>query len=292
MSKRILVTGVNGQLGQSLKALVNASPDFIFAGRAEMDLSLLSALEEKLEFYHPDIIVNCAAYTAVDKAEEEEELALTVNALAPEIMAKYCRKHQSGLIHLSTDYVFDGTQSRPYLETDPVSPLNAYGRTKLHGERKVLNAYPDAVIIRTSWVHSPYGNNFVKTMLRLMDTRDSIKVVSDQKGTPTYAHDLAGAILHIIQSNQWIPGIYHFSNAGETTWFDFALEIKKLAGKQTEVHPITTEEYPVKALRPKYSVLNKSKIRNHFGIPIPGWQEGLKNCLKELGIFTNRESAD
>jgi dTDP-4-dehydrorhamnose reductase len=289
---RILVTGKNGQLGGSIHKVVSASSaeintyqnlnEFVFVGRGELDLSQ----EEGVANYFNnndkfDIIINCAAYTAVDKAEEEQELANQVNHIAVKQLAEIANKQQAKLIHISTDYVFDGESDKPYVETDKTTPINVYGKTKLAGEKVLQEVMPaNAVIIRTSWVYSEYGNNFVKTMLRLGKERDEINVVDDQIGSPTYATDLAEAILTIInnkdyQNEENLAEIYHYSNEGEISWYDFAKEIFKLAKIDCKVSSITTEQYLTPAKRPKNTFMNKDKISETFGIDIPNWKESI-----------------
>lgn len=284
---KILVTGENGQLGSELKELSSAYPqhDFIFADRNTLDLSNLCKLEDYFDDKTFDVIINCAAYTAVDKAESDEELANTINHRAVSLLAKIAKKKNISLIHISTDYVFDGKNFSPYIETDPTDPQGIYGRTKRDGENAILEVSPkNSIIIRTSWVYSSFGNNFVKTMLRLGKERDSLGVIFDQVGTPTYARDLAKTILDILpQINNESPEIYHYSNEGVASWYDFAQVIFKLTNIACEVTPITTDQYPTPATRPHYSLLNKNKIKEHFGISIPYWKNSLKECLNQLG---------
>jgi len=286
MSK-ILVTGVNGQLGSELRALSGFYPqhDFTFADRNTLDFSNLCKLEDFFEDKSFDVIINCAAYTAVDRAESDEELANTINHRAVSLLAKIAKKKNISLIHVSTDYVFDGKNYRPYIETDPTDPQGVYGRTKCDGENSILDVAPaNTIIIRTSWVYSTFGSNFVKTMLRLGKERDSLGVIFDQVGTPTYARDLASAILDILpQINNVTPEVYHYSNEGAASWYDFSQAIFELAGIQCTVNPITTDQYPTPASRPHYSLLNKSKIKNDFEIIIPYWRDSLKECLTQLG---------
>ena len=284
MRKKILVTGANGQLGMELQQLSKAYPlfEFIFTTREEMPLDNPGAISNFIAKHQPQYFINCAAHTAVDKAESEKELAYQINAEAPGIIAKACKENNVQLIHISTDYVFNGTGTVPYKESDATDPVNLYGDSKLQGEKKVMEFNPDSIIIRTAWVYSEFGKNFVKTMLRLMADKDQISVVSDQSGTPTYAADLAEAILQIISSQQWTPGIYHFSNEGAITWYDFAVAIKELSGSNCKVNPITTSQYPTPAKRPGYSVLDKTKIRQTFSIPPKDWKASLSICLQKL----------
>lgn len=276
--EKILVTGSNGQLGSELRLLSGNYPQFewIFADRNQISLDNLSILENQLESVNPDIIVNCAAYTAVDKAESEKELADTINHLAVGILAGWSSKNNSKLIHVSTDYVFDGTSSTALTENAPTNPVNVYGATKLAGEHLCLQKKPEAIILRTSWVYSSFGNNFVKTMSRLMIERDTLSVVNDQIGSPTYAADLAQAIMTIITHSNWTGGIYNFSNEGEISWYEFALAIKEIGGYTCEVSGIPSSSYPTPAKRPAYSLLDKSKIKKEFQVTVPNYKESLK----------------
>jgi dTDP-4-dehydrorhamnose reductase len=284
MRKKILVTGANGQLGMEIKQLSKAYPlfEFIFTTREEMPLDNPEVIRDFIAKHQPQFLINCAAHTAVDKAESEKDLAYQVNAEAPGIIATACKENNVQLIHISTDYVFNGNGTAPYKESDATDPVNLYGDSKLQGEKKVMEFKPDSIIIRTAWVYSEFGKNFVKTMLRLMADKDQISVVSDQSGTPTYAADLADAILRIISSQQWTPGIYHFSNEGNITWYDFAVAIKELSGSNCKVNPIAAAQYPTPAKRPGYSVLDKTRIKSTFGITIPGWRESLAMCLDKI----------
>lgn len=284
---RILVTGENGQLGCELKAISSsyAQHEFTFVGRETLDLSNLCKLEDYFEGKAFDILINCAAYTAVDKAQGDEDLANTINHLAVSLLAKIAKKMDITFVHISTDYVFSGQNYRPYLETDPTDPQGVYGRTKRDGENAILNVAPkNSIIIRTSWVYSSFGNNFVKTMLRLGKEKDSLGVIFDQVGTPTYARDLAKTILDILpQLNNESPEIYHYSNEGVASWYDFAQTIFELTNIPCEIKAITTAQYPTPAARPHYSLLNKNKIKEHFGISIPYWKNSLKECIELLG---------
>jgi dTDP-4-dehydrorhamnose reductase len=295
---RILVTGKNGQLGRSIQKLVNTdtkidnnqhSNDFIFVGRGDLDLSNESSISHYFDSNDRfDVIINCAAYTAVDKAEEEQELANQVNHLAVKQLAGIAKEQKAKLIHISTDYVFDGESDKPYIETDTTNPINVYGKTKLAGEKALQALMPaNAIIIRTSWVYSEYGNNFVKTMLRLGKERNELNVVSDQIGSPTYATDLAGVILEIIKSKEFreenqTTQIYHYSNKGEISWYEFAKEIFKLAKIDCKINPITIDQYKTLALRPKCSLLDNRKIEKDFSIKSKYWKESLNICLKHL----------
>ena len=280
----ILVTGSNGQLGSELKALAPLYPQykFCFFSRAELAIEDAEELRRAFALLRPKYVINCAAYTAVDKAETEKELALQVNATAVGLLAKAAKEYGAKFVHVSTDYVFDGESETPLAEDHPVAPVNSYGETKLKGERLALEENADSLVIRTSWVYSYYGKNFVKTMLRLMAERESVGVVADQVGSPTYAADLANAILSIIESGKWQPGIYHFSNEGVISWAQFAQEIATLINSSCKVVFITTEQFPTPAKRPRYSVLDKSKIASVYGVRLIPWQESLKACIQKL----------
>ena len=280
----ILVTGCNGQLGKELQVLAESFPEyhFVFASREDLKLHHFELVENFFLAAKPQYCINCAAYTAVDKAEAEQELAMLVNSKAVGNLAAVCKKYQTKLIHISTDYVFDGESEIPYSEEDSTDPINIYGASKLLGEQFCMKENPDAIIIRTSWVYSSFGHNFVKTMMRLMNERNELSVVSDQVGSPTYAADLAKAILTIISFGKWEAGIYHYSNEGKISWFEFAQEIKKLTKSKTIVKPILTAEYPTPAKRPKFSLLNKEKIRSVFHIQIVEWKISLKKCIELL----------
>ena len=288
---RILIAGKNGQLGKSIHKLVantEQTNDFVFVGREELDLSGADNIISYFNQNNFDIIVNCAAHTAVDKAEEEAVLANQINHLAVEQLAQIAKTQQAKLIHVSTDYVFDGESDKPYAETDETNPINVYGKTKLAGEKALQEIMPtDAIIIRTSWVYSEYGNNFVKTMLRLGKERDELNVVSDQIGSPTYATDLANAILDTMQNKAFKEvgqetQVYHYSNMGEISWYEFAKEIFELSGIQCSVSPITTEQYPTPAKRPKNTLMNKDKISHRFDIDILDWRKSLESCITIL----------
>lgn len=289
MNKKILVTGANGQLGSELKELSSRYTQFewVFADRSVLDLSDLTSISKVLDTIQPQIIINCAAYTAVDKAETETELADVLNHQAVGVMAQWSAKHDSRLIHVSTDYVFDGNSSTALTEEAPTGPINVYGQTKLAGELACLRANPDAIVIRTSWVYSRYGNNFVKTMSKLMQERDSLSVVNDQLGSPTYAADLAQAILTIITHSHWQAGIYHFSNEGAISWYEFAVAIQEIGGWECAILGIPSSDYPTPAQRPHYSLLDKSKIATTFGVVVPGYRESLERCMGLLRIDAN-----
>ncbi|MCK9236808.1 MAG: dTDP-4-dehydrorhamnose reductase [Thiopseudomonas sp.] len=290
MIKRILVTGKFGQLGQSMQKLAQEYPqfDFQFVGRDELDLSQPELVKQKLSHYQFDALINCAAYTAVDKAETEQELADAINHHSVGQLAQVAKDNNALLIHISTDYVFDGQNYKPYQTSDAVKPVNTYGDSKLKGEQAIHTASPSALIIRTSWVYSEFGHNFVKTMLKLGQEREQLNIVADQVGSPTYATDLAVAILEALCciSNQPEEGdsvkIYHFSNEGICSWYDFAKAIFELKEIDCAVNPIGTQDYPAPAKRPHYSVMDKTNIKQAFGISIPYWKDSLAVCLKGL----------
>lgn len=285
--RNILVTGMNGQLGSEIRTLASSYPDYVFTftDRSALDLSNLCKMEDFFEGTTFDAIINCAAYTAVDKAESDPQGADAVNHRFVSMLAKIAKRAGSSLIHVSTDYVFDGRNHRPYIETDPTDPQGVYGRTKRDGENAILSVAPkNTAIIRTSWVYSSFGNNFVKTMLRLGRERDSLGVIFDQVGTPTYARDLARVILEILPRLQnERPEIYHYSNEGVASWYDFAQAVFELSGIACDLKALTTDQYPTPAVRPHYSLLNKSKIKNALGVTIPYWKDSLKECLTLLG---------
>ena len=276
---KILVTGGNGQLAQCLKDVVinDNELDVDFQDLPALDITNKQQLESYFLNNELDYCINCAAYTAVDLAEEQSDLAYAVNAEGPKNLAEVCKKYQVKLFHISTDFVFDGKKQTPYVETDMPNPLGVYGASKWQGERYIQEVMEDYFIIRTSWLYSEYGNNFMKTMLRLSETRDEISVVSDQIGAPTYAGDLAEVLIKIILSSSTNYGIYHYSNSGAISWYDFAVEIFKQLGKKIEVKPIKTKDYPTAAKRPKYSVLYTTKIKNNFNCTIKDWQGSLKS---------------
>jgi dTDP-4-dehydrorhamnose reductase len=280
--KKILITGANGQLGSELQVLSKDFSQFewIFTDREELDLCDLENLTSELSKINPQFIINCAAHTAVDRAEAEIELSDVLNHQAVGIMAKWCQTNEAKFIHVSTDYVFDGTASNPLTESASTGPINVYGQTKLAGEIACMRENPNAIIIRTSWVYSSFGANFVKTMSRLMQERDSLSVVNDQIGSPTYAGDLAQAIMTIITHQHWQAGIYHFSNEGEISWYEFALAIQEIGGFDCAISGIPSSAYPTPAKRPQYSLLDKSKIKNTFGVVVPGYRESLAECME------------
>ena len=282
--KNILVTGANGQLGNEMRLLaeVNKEYTYFFTDVAELDICDEQAVMNFVTAHQIDIIVNCAAYTAVDKAEDNQELCDKLNHIAPGYLAKAIQTRGGYLVQVSTDYVFDGTAHVPYTEEQPTCPDSVYGTTKLAGEQEAMKYCANTMIIRTAWLYSTFGNNFVKTMLRLGREKDSLGVIFDQIGTPTYARDLAVAIFAAIHKGI-IPGIYHFSNEGVCSWYDFTQMIHHLADIKTcKLRPLHTEEYPTKAKRPHYSVLDKTKIKDIYGIEIPYWVDSLKECIDKL----------
>jgi dTDP-4-dehydrorhamnose reductase len=281
---KVMVTGANGQLGKELKAAASnySNIDFVFLSREDMPIHHFELVRNFFKGYHPNFLINCAAYTAVDKAEQEKDLAFQVNGEAPGVLAAVCKEYDCKFVHVSTDYVFDGTATAPYKEEDPTNPTGVYGASKLEGEKQVMEFNTDAIIIRTSWVYSEFGKNFVKTILRLLAEKPSISVVADQIGCPTYAADLAEAILQIVSSKKWKSGTYNYSNTGSISWFDFAVAIKELTGSEKAVNPISTADYPTPAKRPAYSVLDTSKISKTYGVVIKDWKQQLKICLDKL----------
>ena len=285
--KTLLVTGANGQLGNSIRLLAKnySGYNFLFTDVDTLDITDPAAVRAMIKDNRVDYVLNCAAYTAVDKAEEDEALCRRINAFAVGVLGEAAHEAGAKMIHVSTDYVFNGTGYRPYVETDATRPVSAYGRTKLAGEEMLQEVCPDAVIIRTAWLYSEFGNNFVKTVLRLGKERDELGFVFDQIGTPTYAGDLAAAMLAVVTSderNAFVPGIYHFSNEGVCSWYDFTVKILQIAGIDCHVLPIETKDYPTKAVRPPYSVLSKSKIKETYGIAIPHWEASLRVCMGKL----------
>ena len=282
--KNILITGANGQLGNEMRVLSVAYPEYtyFFTDVAELNICDKQAVLDFVKANDIHVIVNCAAYTAVDKAEENVELCTMLNADAVSYLAEAAEANQAELIQISTDYVFDGTAHVPYKETEPTCPNSVYGSTKLAGERNALTRCSRSMIIRTAWLYSTFGNNFVKTMIGLGKERESLGVIFDQVGTPTYARDLASAIFVAIRQGVE-PGIYHFSNEGVCSWYDFTKAIHRLAGiTACRVNPLHTEEYPTPAKRPHYSVLDKTKIKNTYHIEIPHWMDSLQSCIAEL----------
>lgn len=282
---KILITGAKGQLGTELHEILEREfpGQTLYTDVQELDLTNAKAVDSYVANNEITHIVNCAAYTAVDRAEEEKMLCAAVNTDAVKNLAMAADANGAKIIHISTDYVFDGTNHRPYRESDKVNPISQYGTTKRKGETLLLALAPQAIIIRTAWLYSAHGNNFVKTMLRLADSQPEIKVVCDQIGTPTFARDLARAVVKVLQSHQWVPGIYHFTDEGAASWYDFAKAIFRIAGKDVKVTPIPTEDYPTPASRPSYSILDRSRIKATYGIEIPHWEEALADCLHQLG---------
>lgn len=293
----ILVTGSNGQLGKELKRIAASFPgfDFIFLSKEDLPIDNFESIRNSFETHHPQYCINCAAYTAVDKAESEKELAFRINGESVGMLAAACKEYNCRFIHVSTDYVFDGTASVPYKEDSPTNPQSVYGASKSEGEKQAIQFNPGSIIIRTSWVYSEFGKNFVKTMLKMMNEKEELNVVNDQYGSPTYAADLAEAILQIITKLTRHPelveghyspltthGTYHFSNNGVITWYDFALAIKEMSGSKCKVNPITTSQYPLPAKRPAYGVLDKSKIQQSFGITLKDWKKSLGDCIQRI----------
>ena len=280
----ILITGANGQSGSEFKRLAASYPayKFIFSAKEEFNITDRDSVKNFFHLSPPSFCINCAAYTAVDKAETEIDEAYLVNSTAVEILATVCKEYNTGFIHISTDYVFDGTASVPYTEETKTNPVSVYGKSKLEGEKKVIAANPDSIIIRTAWVYSQFGRNFVKTMLRLMSEKPEINVVNDQVGSTTYAADLAEVIMEIIFSGNWVPGIFHFTNQGIISWFDFASAINELTFSACKINPIDTSQYPTPARRPAYSVLDSGKISATYNIRLRGWKESLERCLTRI----------
>jgi dTDP-4-dehydrorhamnose reductase len=288
--KQILITGASGQLGRAFARLASFYPQFSFhlADREVLDLSHLNTIASYFDQHHFDACINCGAYTAVDKAESDIELATLINTKAPEYVAKACARKNIPLIHYSTDYVYHNQQNTPFIETDATSPKGVYAQTKLAGSLAALAAHQQTMVIRTSWVYSPFGHNFVKTMLRLGRERDTLNIVFDQIGTPTYACDLAKATLDILNQTlvkdevEPLHGFFHYSNEGICSWYDFALAIFELTGIACQVHPIRSSEYPTPARRPAFSVLDKQKIKTTFQVSIPHWRASLAKCLDRI----------
>ena len=286
---KIVVTGGNGQLGKEVQEISSSYPqfEFYFLTRDDMPIDQFELVRNYFRTLKPAYCINCAAYTAVDKAESEKDLAFLVNGEAVGVLAAVCREHDTKFIHISTDYVFNGEGTYPYTENFPADPINAYGASKLEGEKQATGFNPDSIVIRTSWVYSSFGRNFVKTMMRLMGEKDEIRVVNDQIGSPTYAADIAELILEIIANGQltpdkWIPGVYNFSNEGILSWFEFAEVIKEIIKCPCDVKPITTADYPTPAKRPAYSVLDKTKVQETFGLQLKDWKESLAVCIEKI----------
>ena len=307
MPQKIIVTGANGQLGSEIRQIAGTSPHaftFTFTDIDTLDLTNQQEARSFFEKQAPDVIINCAAYTAVDKAEEEPDMAELINAGIPAMLAEYGKQSDCKIIHISTDYVFSGNLARPLTEEDPTGPMSRYGASKVQGEQAIMK-YKNAMVIRTSWLYSSYGANFVKSMVRLLRERDELGIVFDQIGSPTYAADLAEAIMQIIgygqvaagkkdtsanpkkdsaerSSLQFSPGIYHYSNEGVASWYDLVWEIRELTGSDCTIRPIETKDYPLPAPRPAYAVLNKAKMKKTYGLEIPYWKASLKVCLEKL----------
>ena len=286
MPIKLLITGANGQLGRELRLLLADDDRFapVCTDVEELDITQAGAVDDFVSSQRPDYIVNCAAYTAVDRSEDDEATAARLNTDAVSNLASAAARIGARMIHISTDYVFDGQSCRPYRENDATRPTSVYGRTKLGGELALLTALPGkAVVLRTAWLYSPHGKNFVKTMLSLGRERDQLQVVVDQVGNPTSATDLAQAVVTVITAQQWQPGIYHFANEGAVSWYDFTKAIHRWAGiNQCDVQPCLSEDYPTRATRPHYSVLDKTKFKNTFHTTIPHWEESLKICIDRL----------
>ena len=288
----VLITGENGQLGSELKEiyLKYTNYNFYFTDVESLDITNSFQVDEYFEINKIEFIINCAAYTAVDKAEEEKEKANEVNSVAVRNLVKVCLKHDIKLIHISTDYVFDGNKNSPYSEDDITNPMGEYGLSKYMGEKQILQSKIKAIIIRTSWLYSSYGNNFVKTILRLSQEKKSINVVNDQFGSPTYARDLARVCMQTInQSNSWLarPEIFHFSNEGKCSWYDFAKKILEINEIKLDIVSVTSKDYPSRTKRPKYSLLNKEKIKSKFNISIAQWDDSLRDCMKTISDKTS-----
>jgi len=280
----ILITGSHGQLGNEMQQAAKRFPafNFIYTDIEDLDICNKAALNAFVKANKVNVIVNCAAYTAVDKAEDDVELCYKINSEAVRNIGEVAAENNLKVVHVSTDYVFDGTHHLPYTEDQPVCPATVYGKSKLAGEQALLESCQKAVILRTAWLYSSFGNNFVKTMMKLGTERDSLNVIFDQIGTPTYAADLADTILKIVSHEIFIPGIYHFSDEGVCSWYDFTKAIHRIAGITCNVSPIETKDYPARTPRPQYSVLNKAKIKSTYGIVIPYWEESLEKCIGVL----------
>lgn len=277
----ILITGSNGQLGNEMQQAAVRFPDFnyIYTDVAELDICDKSALDAFVKANNVNVIVNCAAYTAVDNAEDDVELCHKINRDAVRNIAEVANDNKVKVVHISTDYVFDGTNYLPYTEDMPVCPATVYGKSKLEGEQALLENCKESVILRTAWLYSSFGNNFVKTMIKLGTERDSLGVIFDQVGSPTYAADLADVILQLLSNKTFIPGIYHFSDEGVCSWYDFTKTIHRMANITCDVKPIETKDYPARTPRPHFSVLNKGKIKSTYGISIPHWEVSLEKCI-------------
>jgi len=289
IKSKILVTGGNGQLGKELREFssLHTGLDFVFLSREDLPIEQFELVRNYFNTLKPGYCINCAAYTAVDKAESEEDLAFLINGEAVGVLAAVCKEHNTKFVHISTDYVFNGDATYPYTENFPTDPINVYGASKLEGEKQAMELNPDSIIIRTSWLYSSFGKNFVKTMMKLMNEKDEIKVINDQLGSPTNAEDLAETIFNVIanchlQIYNWDPGIYNFSNKGIITWYDFAKAIKEIINSPCSIKPISTAEYPTPAKRPAYSVLDKTKIQKTFGVQLKDWKKSLASCIEKI----------
>jgi len=289
LKSKILVTGGNGQLGKELRELssLHTGLEFVFLSREDLPIHQFELVRNYFNTLKPAYCINCAAYTAVDKAESERDLAFQINGEAVGVLAAVCKEHNTKFIHISSDYVFNGEGTYPYTENFPTDPINVYGASKLEGDNQAMQLNPDSIIIRTSWVYSSFGKNFVKTMMKLMSEKDEVKVIKDQLGSPTNAADLAETIFNIIglchlQIYNWTHGIYNFSNEGIISWYDFAKAIKEITNSPCDVKPISTKEYPTPAKRPAYSVLDKTKIQQTFGIKLKNWKESLRTCISNM----------
>ncbi|HEY8928009.1 MAG TPA: dTDP-4-dehydrorhamnose reductase [Mucilaginibacter sp.] len=280
----IVVFGASGQLGQCIKTVAERQgvKSLIFPAEQDANILNIDGLEHIFSTYKPAYVINCAAYTAVDKAEDDADLAEKVNKTGAENLAVKCKEYGAILIHISTDFVFKGDVARPLAENDEANPISVYGKTKLDGEKAIAAILPEHFTIRTGWLYSEYANNFVKTMLKLGGERDELKIIADQVGTPTYAIDLAEFILLVISSKSTAYGVYHYSNEGVTSWFDFARAVFDISGTKVKAIPVRTDEYVTKATRPSYSVMNKTKAKQTFGIEIPYWRDSLINCIGKL----------
>ncbi len=294
VQKKVLVTGATGQLGSELKELTQQQSSIFqyqYTGSSDLDITQLDSVRSYVKQNSIEYIVNCAAYTMVDLCESNIDLCDKVNRVGAENLAKVSNEYNCKLIHISTDYVFDGTSKTPYKEDAPVNPLSVYGKSKVEAEKAILSVAPNPIIIRTAWLYSSFKVNFVKTMMRLMQEKEELKIVNDQHGTPTYAKDLAEAITIILEyadKDEWKEGIYHFSNLGDTTWYGFAEKIKELSKiERCQLIPIETKDYPTAAVRPKYTILDKTKIQDAFHFTIPHWEESLKKFIDKLNHSTN-----
>ncbi len=292
---RILVTGAKGQLGLAIKSLSgNYNHQFVFTDVDELDIANRLVVDEYFSKLKPDIVINCAGYTNVEKAESEQELAYNINCKAVKNLSDISENYNVKLIHISTDFIFDGNRNVPYTEDDLPCPVNIYGSSKYEGEKKLINSKAVGIILRTSWLFSEYGHNFVKTIYNLAQEKTEIKVVNDQFGSPTYAKDLANMIMKVIESDKWKNGceVYHFCNQGVVSWYDLALEIVRQGDYDCKIIPVMTEEYGSGVIRPKYSVLDTSKIRKEYGIEIKSWKEALIECIQKINISTTESTED